>query len=218
MWPTSAARGCATIGRPCSRAVVALIVWLPFGVFSDRLQVCRGSLVGVAARDGTRAPTRTQGPESMTEKRVVVIEDDAFHAELHAQVLEQAGVHAVLVSDSPSLAELTRQVRVVAPDVILVDEMLTGWGMLGHEVVEHLQRELPAMPVVVVLTVAASSCGESYRALGIPLRNIHAKPCSAGELVQYVVTALDDARAHAAYLNGQQNESSPRGEAREARE
>ena len=86
-------------------------------------------------------------PDSASELRVLLVEDEAADVELALRALRQAGLEAV--GDIAQTAEeFTDLVRKNSYDVILADYKLPNWN--GMESVEVLRREGLDIPVVLV--------------------------------------------------------------------
>lgn len=79
------------------------------------------------------------------KKTVVVVDDDPAHRGLIGDILIPLGFNVVECADAESLLKLRSQ---LAPDIFLLDVNLPG--MQGWELVQHLRRYFPDVPLVML--------------------------------------------------------------------
>jgi signal transduction histidine kinase/CheY-like chemotaxis protein/purine-cytosine permease-like protein len=79
------------------------------------------------------------------KKTVVVVDDDPAHRGLIGDILIPLGFNVVECADAESLLKLRSQ---LAPDIFLLDVNLPG--MQGWELVHHLRRYFPEVPLVML--------------------------------------------------------------------
>ncbi|MCC6244501.1 MAG: PAS domain S-box protein [Gemmatimonadaceae bacterium] len=97
------------------------------------------------ADDRVRTPPRSV--PAIATRGVLLVDDDAMLGDLARRMLERLG-HTVWLAESgtdavPLLARLGRTISVLVTD-------LTMPGMSGLELIEHVQREYPALPIVAI--------------------------------------------------------------------
>lgn len=80
-----------------------------------------------------------------SKKTIVVVDDDPAHRGLIGDILIPLGFNVVECADAESLLKLRSQ---LAPDVFLLDVNLPG--MQGWELVQHLRRYFPDVPLVML--------------------------------------------------------------------
>ena len=76
---------------------------------------------------------------------MVVVDDDPAHRGLIGDILIPLGFNVVECADAESLLKLRSQ---LAPDIFLLDVNLPG--MQGWELVQHLRRYFPDVPLVML--------------------------------------------------------------------
>lgn len=120
--------------------------------------------------------------------KVLIIENDPFQAKLHSCSLRSAGYKVSIIDHYSTLEELLAFVVEHEPDLVLVDEMLSGWGISGHEIVRHIQERDDLSPIIAVLSIVASSphIAGIYSGLHIPSNQLLQKPVSLDDLVSFI--------------------------------
>ncbi len=86
----------------------------------------------------------------MSEKRILVVDDDLAIAELLEMILDEEGYAVLLAYSGHESLRLARQHQ---PDLILLDLMLPD--MHGTQVTQHLRSE-PALRHIPIVVVSAS--------------------------------------------------------------
>jgi DNA-binding response OmpR family regulator len=126
----------------------------------------------------------------MTQRTVVVVEDEAMIAAAVAARLSAEGFRVETAHDGPSGVELCNRIR---PDLVLLDIMLPGFD--GLEVCRRIQRDR-AVPILML--TARDSETDVLVGLGIGADDYMTKPFSPRELVARVKALLRRVdRAHA---------------------
>jgi DNA-binding response OmpR family regulator len=104
-----------------------------------------------ALPEGELGASETGGAEAGEERaaRILVVDEDASDRELLARRLER---HGFEVSTARDGIEALRQIEARAPDLVLLEVMMSGMG--GLEVLERLRRERSRAELPVVLATA----------------------------------------------------------------
>ncbi|AEV89159.1 chemotaxis protein CheY [Actinoplanes sp. SE50] len=120
--------------------------------------------------------------ETMTERRVLVVEDERAIADAVAARLRAEGFLVQVVGDGPSAVEAARR---VPPDVVVLDVMLPGFD--GLEVCRRIQAE---RPVPVLMLTARGDETDLLVGLAVGADDYMAKPFSMRELAARVHALL----------------------------
>jgi DNA-binding response OmpR family regulator len=118
----------------------------------------------------------------MTERMILVVEDEATIAGSVAARLRKEGFGVEIAGDGPSAVSRARD---LLPDLVILDVMLPG--MDGVEVCRQIQRE---RPVPVLMLTARDSETDVLVGLGIGADDYMTKPFSPRELVARVKALL----------------------------
>jgi DNA-binding response OmpR family regulator len=118
----------------------------------------------------------------VTERVVVVVEDEETIASAVAARLRAEGYRVELAADGPSGVALVERVR---PDLVVLDVMLPGLD--GLEVCRLIQRE---RPVPVLMLTARDSEADLLLGLGVGADDYMTKPFSPRVLVARVEAIL----------------------------
>jgi len=118
----------------------------------------------------------------MTERTIVVVEDEAPIAAAVAARLRSEGFSVEIAPDGPSAVDLCDR---ASPDLVVLDLMLPG--MDGLEVCKRVQRE---RPVPVLMLTARDSETDTVVGLAVGADDYMTKPFSARELVARVHALL----------------------------
>jgi DNA-binding response OmpR family regulator len=118
----------------------------------------------------------------MTERMILVVEDEATIAGSVAARLRKEGFGVEIADDGPSAVSRARD---LLPDLVILDVMLPG--MDGVEVCRQIQRE---RPVPVLMLTARDSETDVLVGLGIGADDYMTKPFSPRELVARVKALL----------------------------
>ena len=127
----------------------------------------------------------------MTQRTVVVVEDESAIAEALVARLQAEGFTAAAAHDGPEGVALCRRLR---PDLVVLDVMLPGFD--GLEVCRRIQAE---RPVPVLMLTARDAEADVLVGLGVGADDYVTKPFSPRELVARVKAILrreERARAH----------------------
>src|SRR3569832_1441858 len=100
-------------------------------------------------------------PDTMTAKRIVIVDDDGIFRESLAQNLADAGFSITSFSDGPRALKYFAETG--TPDMILLDWKMPG--MTGIEVLRDLRERKVETPVV-FLTVLSDQIYEEVGLLG----------------------------------------------------
>ena len=118
----------------------------------------------------------------MTERTIVVVEDEAPIAAAVAARLRSEGFSVEIAPDGPSAVDLCDR---ASPDLVVLDLMLPG--MDGLEVCKRVQRE---RPVPVLMLTARDSETDTVVGLAVGADDYMTKPFSPRELVARVHALL----------------------------
>src|SRR3954447_5715987 len=118
----------------------------------------------------------------MTERRILVVEDERAIAEAVAARLRAEGFAVEVAADGPGAVAAARRDR---PDLVVLDVMLPGFD--GLEVCRRIQAE---RPVPVVMLTARDSETDVLVGLRIGAHDYVTKPFSPRELVARVKAIL----------------------------
>ena len=118
----------------------------------------------------------------MTQRLVVVVEDEVTIAAAIAARLRAEGFRVELAYDGPSGVQLVTRVQ---PDLVVLDVMLPGLD--GLEVCRLIQRE---RPVPVVMLTARDSEADLLVGLNVGADDYVTKPFSPRELVARINAVL----------------------------
>ncbi len=131
----------------------------------------------------------------MSNRRVLVVDDDPTIAESVAVRLRAEGLHVDIASDGPSAVAACRSSQ---PDLIVLDVMLPGFD--GLEVCRRIQVQ---RPVPVLMLTARADETDLLVGLGVGADDYLSKPFSMRELVARVHALLRRAEraAQAAHSN-----------------
>ena len=123
---------------------------------------------------------------------VVIVENDPFQGWLHSEVLKQGGYKTHIVDKFSDPAEFTEEVEKMKPDLVLLDEMLSTWGVYGFEVVDLIRAHKVIYPLFAILSIVAGNekVLTRYHRRGIPGSCVARKPCSKKELLELVSRTL----------------------------
>jgi cyclic di-GMP phosphodiesterase len=117
---------------------------------------------------------------SLTDMRVLIVDDNATNLELVQEILTQAGYTDLLSTQDPSgVAKLCEAWR---PDLVLLDLHMPG--LSGYQVmaaIRGLMREPENLPVLVVS--ADATIDACHRALSMGARDFITKPLNHNELL-----------------------------------
>lgn len=128
----------------------------------------------------------TVSPKS--RRVVLLLEDDDDAREIYAVCLRRAGF---AVTEAASLAEATRAVSQIVPDVVVCDCRLPDGDGLG--LVYKWRRTQPMSGVPVVVVSASHERQDVEAASLIRASSFVAKPCTGDKLVEHVHSALKTA-------------------------
>ena len=131
-----------------------------------------------ATRPAQAPPTLTL----VTERTILVVEDEATIAGSVAARLRKEGFVVEIAGDGPSAVSRARD---LSPDLVILDVMLPGTD--GLEVCRQIQRE---RPVPVLMLTARDSEADVLVGLGIGADDYMTKPFSPRELVARVKALL----------------------------
>jgi DNA-binding response OmpR family regulator len=118
----------------------------------------------------------------VTERTVVVIEDEETIASAIAARLRAEGFRVEVAADGPNGVALVERVK---PDLVVLDVMLPGLD--GLEVCRVIQRE---RPVPVLMLTARDSEADLLLGLGVGADDYMTKPFSPRELVARIEAIL----------------------------
>ncbi len=118
----------------------------------------------------------------MTQRSVVVVEDEVTIAAAIADRLRKEGFRVAVATDGPGGVDLCRTAK---PDLVVLDVMLPGLD--GLEVCRRIQRD---RPVPVLMLTARDSETDVLVGLGVGADDYMTKPFSVRELVARVHALL----------------------------
>ena len=118
----------------------------------------------------------------MSERTIVVVEDEAAIADALAARLRAEGFAVEVAADGPGGVELCRRVR---PDVVVLDVMLPGFD--GLEVCRRIQAE---RPIPVLMLTARDDEADVLVGLAIGADDYVTKPFSMRQVVARVKALL----------------------------
>ncbi len=121
----------------------------------------------------------------MTNKRLLLVEDDASLAELVTFHFERADYEVTRTGDGEEALILVDEVR---PDVILLDWMIEG--ISGIEVCRRLRRRPSSANVPIIMLTARGEEGDRIRGYETGADDYVTKPFSPRELVARVGAVL----------------------------
>jgi CheY-like chemotaxis protein len=114
--------------------------------------------------------------ETVTPRRVLVVEDDPTICELLGDLLGAEGFETVCVATD---REAYSVLPTVPPFVALLVDVNLGAGTTGFDVARFARQVFPDLPVVYVTGQASP---ESFNAFGVPGSVLVMKPFTADEL------------------------------------
>lgn len=135
-----------------------------------------------------RWPERVQG-RTMTERSVLVVEDESAIREMIAFNLRRAGFQAREAADSRSAR---RAIADRVPDLILLDWMLPD--VSGLELARALKREGDTRDIPIIMLTARADEDDKIRGLDSGADDYITKPFSSRELIARIHAVLR--RAH----------------------
>jgi two-component system phosphate regulon response regulator PhoB len=121
----------------------------------------------------------------MTDKTILLIEDEAAIREMLCMALERAGYRVWQAGDG---AEAERLLADGLPDLILLDWMLPGAS--GPEIARHLRRDEVTRKVPIIMLTARSEEEDCVRGLDSGVDDYITKPFSPRELVARIRALL----------------------------
>ncbi|MEO5950241.1 MAG: response regulator [Candidatus Saccharimonadales bacterium] len=100
----------------------------------------------------------------ITQKKVLVVEDDAWLGDHHVRMLESAGYKAWTV---PHALAAIDDIDTYRPDILVLDMLLVGSTAFAllHEVRSHV--DIGNTPVILCTNAAGELAGEDMTAYGI---------------------------------------------------
>ncbi len=125
----------------------------------------------------------------MRAPRILVVDDDTDTRELYVEALKLAGFDAVAAADGPTALTLA---RTLAPAVITIDVSLPG--MSGIEATRILKADPVTSGILVFALTGHVDPGFSEEAERVGCDLFITKPCLPRELVEHIVSALDQRR------------------------
>ncbi|MDQ3075307.1 MAG: phosphate regulon transcriptional regulator PhoB [Pseudomonadota bacterium] len=121
----------------------------------------------------------------MTEKRLLLVEDDCALAELLTFHFERAGYAVTRTGDGEEALILAQEVR---PDLVLLDWMIEG--ISGIEVCRRLRRRASTANVPIIMLTARGEEDDRIRGLETGADDYLTKPFSPKELVARAAAVL----------------------------
>ncbi len=122
----------------------------------------------------------------MTQKNILVVEDNLETRELLSYNLKNAGYAVRLAGDGVKALELATRVR---PDLILLDVMLPG-GLDGLEICRRLKQDERTRAVPVIMLTALGDEVDRIVGLELGAEDYMAKPFSPRELLLRIKAVL----------------------------
>ncbi|MHC4788614.1 MAG: response regulator [Planctomycetota bacterium] len=139
------------------------------GVYEDEVDATGrcpscGQPMSVPAETFSPSPGVREEPEtSLSQQKVLVVDDEVEAVEFTRAVMEEAGFEVVVASDGE---EALRKARTERPDVVILDLLMPGKG--GFATFEEMRRapELKDIPVL-MLSGAPKQTGVAFSAAAI---------------------------------------------------
>lgn len=119
----------------------------------------------------------------MTQKKILIIDDDMTALDIVDYLFEDHGYEVVRRADGPSALEYIQEEH---PDVVLIDLMMPK--MSGQECVRQLRSKGVSVPVVAFTAVDDPEIHDEAREAGCNL--VLTKPCKPAVLVQHIESLL----------------------------
>jgi putative two-component system response regulator len=126
-------------------------------------------------------------PDTLTDMRVLVVDDNAANIDLLEQILQQAGYTNVLSTQDPEGVE--HLCEAWEPDLVLLDlhmPKLTGYQVMAK--IRRYMQDPNSLPVLVI--TADGSVDACHRALSLGARDFVTKPIDQTELLLRVHNVL----------------------------
>jgi CheY-like chemotaxis protein len=131
-------------------------------------------------------PRGRPGAEPARGRRVLLVEDDAQHAEIVAAVLAQKGFLVEVAADGAEGVQLARERR---PDLIVLDVQMPSVD--GFTAAERLKRDVRTREVPILFLSAVDEVDAKVRGLRLGAVDYLPKPFHAPELLARVERAID---------------------------
>jgi PAS domain S-box-containing protein len=163
------------------------------------LRVAADSVTGASGRDadGDSAGAMRTGPgavDGLAGKRVLIVEDDAFAADMLAQVLHEEGAQ---VSVAGSAEEGLVVLDEWNPEVIVSDIGMPGRdGYAFIADVRRVQRARGGMPVLALAVTAYARPEDRQHALSAGFDAYLVKPVAPSRIVRVLIDLLADPALH----------------------
>jgi len=133
----------------------------------------------------SRGLSRERGRSTVCMSRILIIEDDSDIAQLIAHYLQKAGHTAECLTSG---AGVVAHARATAPELVLLDVMLSG--MDGLMVCQALRAQRDTAGIPIIMLTARGEEGDRIAGLELGADDYVTKPFSPGELTARVAALL----------------------------
>ena len=127
-------------------------------------------------------------PNAQAAKTILVVDDDRGFLDSLAAGLADVQGHAVLTASDGDEAIALLSSRPV--DLVVTDLRMPG--VSGFDLVDHLARNHPSVPAIIMTAFGTAEMEEDFDALGV--RGYVEKPIDLGQLAEKIESALRDDR------------------------
>ena len=121
----------------------------------------------------------------MTQKRILIIDDDSDYTLAHRIVLEGAGY---LVDEAPDGKEGLVKMRANKPDLIIMDVMMTS-PLEGYYTTQQISDDsaLSSIPIVMVSSITSTQYAEAFPTdQYLDIREFISKPIKPEKLLEII--------------------------------
>lgn len=123
----------------------------------------------------------------MSNKTVLIIEDEGDAAELFAEMMRVSGFRVLKVSNSAPAVDLISSEK---PDLIILDIMMPG--ISGLDILHHMHHDPALTSIPVVVVSAKGTPADIKRGMEAGAKIYLTKPVGFQELKEAVTRALGD--------------------------